>query len=126
MRYVMGDPAAALQEIGAELRTPGARESVAIPLDARSLRQFEVSTWRTRLGDLDVIVGTPTATRGALAGYDALAGRARHQTVFGVTIAIAALDDVIESKQALGRESDLVPLPELHRLRERLPRDPEV
>ena len=115
--------AAALEEIGAELRVSGAREPVPIPPDARSLRQFEVSTWRTELGDLDVIIGTPTATRGSLAGYDVLVVRAHERTVFGVTIAVAALDDVIESKQALGRESDLVALPELHRLRDRLARE---
>jgi hypothetical protein len=111
--------AAALREIDARLHAPGAREPVAFPVDTRSLRQFEVSTWRTRLGDLDVVVGTPTATRGSLARYETLASRAHHRTAFGVTILVADLDDVIESKQALGRESDLVALPELHRLRAR-------
>ena len=37
-----------------------------------------------------------------------------------VTILVADLGDIIESKQALGRETDLVALPELHRLRARL------
>jgi hypothetical protein len=73
----------------------------------------------SRLGDLDVVVGTPTATRGSLARYEALASRAHRRTAFGVTILVADLDDIIESKQALGRESDLVALPELHRLRAR-------
>ena len=109
--------AAALQEADAELQAPGAQAPVAFPIDARSLRQFEVSTWRTRLGDLDVIIGTPTATRGVLARYDVLAPRATEREAFGVTILVADLDDIIESKQVLGRESDLVALPELHRLR---------
>jgi hypothetical protein len=64
-------------------------------------------------------VGTPTATRGSLARYEALTSRAHRRTAFGVTILVADLDDIIESKQALGRESDLVALPELHRLRAR-------
>jgi hypothetical protein len=50
---------------------------------------------------------------------EALASRAHRRTAFGVTILVADLDDIIESKQALGRESDLVALPELHRLRAR-------
>jgi hypothetical protein len=111
--------ASALRDAGAKLQAPGPGEPIAFPIDARSLRQFEVSTWRTRLGDLDVIIGTPTATRGLLARYDTLAPRAVERKAFGVTILVADLDDVIESKQALGRESDLVALPELHRLRAR-------
>jgi hypothetical protein len=111
--------AAALRDAGAELQAPGASAGTAFPVDAPSLRQFEVSTWRTRLGDLDVIIGTPTATRGVLARFDALAPRASEQEAFGVTILVAGLDDIIESKQALSREADLVALPELHRLRAR-------
>ena len=111
--------ASALRDAEAELQAPGSQTPVAFPIDARSLRQFEVSTWRTRLGDLDVIVGTPTATRGELARYETLAPRATEREAFGVTILVADLDDIIESKQALGRESDLVALPELHRLRSR-------
>ena len=37
----------------------------------------------------------------------------------------ADLDDVIESKQALAREADLVALPELYRLRDRLETESE-
>lgn len=111
--------ASALREAGAELLAPEARDPVRFAIDARSLRQFEVSTWRTRLGDLDVVIGTPTATRGVLARYETLASRAARREAFGVAILVADLDDVIESKQALARESDLVALPELHRLRER-------
>jgi len=111
--------ASALRDADAELHAPDSRSHVAFPIDARSLRQFEGSTWRTSLGDLDVIIGTPTSTRGVLARYESLAPRATRQEAFGVTILVADLDDVIESKQALGRESDLVALPELHDLRAR-------
>lgn len=111
--------AAALRDAQAELQAPEAPTPIAFPIDARSLRQFEVSTWRTTLGDLDVIIGTPTATRGVLAGYDVLEPRAVRREAFGATILVADLGDIIESKQALGRESDLVALPELHRLHAR-------
>jgi hypothetical protein len=109
--------ATALKEAGAELQAPGSSAASAFPIDATSFRQFAVSTWRTRLGDLDVIIGTPTATRGVLARFDSLEPRAVKREAFGVTVLVAALDDIIESKQALSRESDLVALPELHRLR---------
>jgi hypothetical protein len=109
--------ASALREVEAELLAPEAPEPVPFAIDAHSLRQFEVSAWRTRLGDLDVIIGTPTARRGVLARYDSLAPRAATREAFGMTILVAALDDIIESKQALARESDLIALPELHRLR---------
>jgi len=114
--------AAALRAAGAELNVPGAPELISARIDAQSLRQFEVSTWRTRHGDLDVVVGTPTATRGRLSGYETLQARAHRRHAFGVTVLVADIDDVIESKQALAREPDLVALPELHRLRERLRR----
>lgn len=111
--------ASALRSAGAEPMAPDAPEPVAFSMDAHALRQFEVSTWRTRLGDIDVVIGTPTATRGVFARYDTLAPRAARRQAFGVTILVAGLDDIIESKEALSRESDLVALPELHRLRAR-------
>ena len=110
--------ATALREEGAELRTPGVAETSAFPVDARVLRRFEVSTWRTRLGDLDIISGTPLRARGELASYDELSARAERRDAFGETILVADLDDIIEAKEVLGREPDLVALPELHRLRE--------
>lgn len=79
-----------------------------------------MSTWRTGAGDLDVIVGIPTETRGKLAGYSVLVERASALEAYGLTIMVADLDDIIESKTALARESDLVVLPELRRLRARL------
>lgn len=54
-----------------------------------------------------------------LARYETLEPKALEREAFGVTILVADLSDIIESKQALSRESDLVALPELHRLRAR-------
>jgi hypothetical protein len=114
--------AAALTSIDARLRVPGAAEPVTFDISAASLRGFEVSTWRTRLGELDIISGTPRGRGQALADYADLATRAQSRDAFGVTILIADLDDIIHSKQALAREPDLAALPELHRLRDRLRR----
>ena len=121
----LGRLAAALREAEGDLHRRGEAEAVVFPIDAASLREFEVSTWRTRLGDVDLFAGTPTARRGTLAGYETLAARAHSREIFGVTILVADLDDVIESKQVLAREADLVALPELYRLRDRLANESE-
>lgn len=112
--------AGALRSMKAQLRVPDSPEPVAYRLDARALRGFEVSTWRTDAGDLDVIIGTPTTTRGRLAGYDDLVDRAHRLEAYGLTIIVADLKDIIESKQVLAREPDLAALPELRRLQARL------
>jgi hypothetical protein len=114
--------ASALRATHARLRAPGVESPVEVPLDGKSLRHYEVSTWRTDHGDVDVIAGTPTRTRGKLASFDELAKRAHARTAFGVRIRIADLDDVIESKEALDREPDRAALPELRELRKRLRR----
>lgn len=116
----------ALRAVNARLRSPASSEPVDFPLDARSLRGFEVSTWRTDAGDLDVIIGTPTAVRGRLAGFDELIDRAHSLEAYGLTILVADLADIIESKEVLAREPDLLALPELRRLQERLRRGPVV
>lgn len=115
--------AEALRQADARLRVPDAVPT-PFPIDPSVLERFEVSTWRTRLGDIDVIRGTPTSRRGALARFDDLAPRATQRTAFGIPVLIADLSDIIESKETLAREPDLAALPELHRLRDRLGRGP--
>jgi hypothetical protein len=111
--------ASALKQAGAQLRVPDA-DPIDYPVTGTVLRRFEVSTWRTDFGDIDVISGTPTHRRGALARFEDLATRAARRVAFGVSILVADLADIIEAKEALAREPDLVALPELHRLRDRL------
>ena len=116
--------AAALKELHAQLRVPGQKETVPFPLDASSFTSFEVSTWRTDCGDIDIIIGIPSSTRGHLNGYGHLASRAEHhQLDNGPTILVGELDDIIESKTALGRPTDLVVLEELWQLRNQRERD---
>ena len=101
------------------LRVPDVAEPIKVPLDGSTFGRYEVSTWRTLHGDIDVIIGTPTKIRGQLASFDELAARAHTRQAFGLTLLIADLDDVIESKEALDREPDRAALPELRRLRDR-------
>jgi hypothetical protein len=109
--------AAALRSMHGRLRVPGVRHPVDVPLDGSALSRYEVSTWRTDHGDIDVIVGTPRKARRRLASFDELSKRARRRKAFGVDLLIANLDDIIEAKEALGRRTDLLALPELRELR---------
>ena len=111
--------ASALKDVDARLRVPDT-DPLDYAIDARALARFEVSTWRTSIGDIGIIAGTPTHRRGELARYVDLASRAARRSAFGIPVLIADLDDVIESKEVLAREPDLAALPELHRLREGL------
>ena len=114
--------ARALRAAKARLRVPGVTEPVEVPLDGRTFGHYEVSTWRTSHGDIDVIAGTPKRVRGQLASFDELASRAHARQAFGMTILVADLDDIIEAKETLNREPDRVALPELRQLRDRLRR----
>ncbi len=111
--------AAALQVLGAQLRIEGG-STVAFPIDPVSLRRFEVSTWRTDAGDVDVIHGIPTSERGRLASYEDLAANGTAANAYGIAIRLAGLDDIIASKQALSRTPVLEALPGLRRLQKRL------
>lgn len=111
--------AGALRAANARLRVPGAESPVEVPLDGSTLSHYEVSTWRTDYGDIDVVVGIPTSTRSQLASFDDPAANAKARSAFGVVILIADLNDIIESKEALDREPDRAALPELRQLRDR-------
>jgi len=49
------------------------------------------------------------------AGYNDLIGQAIARVVDGITVHVAALDDVITSKTAAARQKHFEALPELHR-----------
>jgi hypothetical protein len=111
--------AAALRELHAFLRVGGLsdEEARALPtrLDAMSLSRLEISTWRTDAGDLDVL----TAIRrrdGQRASYDDLAGRSAQVHVDGIVVHVAALQDIIDSKEFADRPKDREALDELRRL----------
>lgn len=111
--------AAALRAAGARLRVRDG-PPVEVRLDGRTFGHYEVSTWRTAHGDIDVTAGTPKRNRGELAPFDELASRAHPRQAFGMTILVADLDDIIEAKETLNREPDRLALPELRQLRDRL------
>jgi hypothetical protein len=107
--------AAALKELDAKLRIPDMEEPLEVPLDERSFEQGTTWTYVTKHGYLDIAL-LPDGTR----GYDDLRRSAtREQLTDTVTIFVAALADVIRSKEAAGREKDRAVLPILRQVLER-------
>lgn len=117
-RANLGRLARALRSIGAELRAGD--ELIQWQLDDRSFDSFTTMTFRTQHGDLDV-VRRPVAPKPArYFDFDRLDERAVEYDVSGLRVRVAALEDVIASKQAAGRPKDLAALGRLARLEERL------
>jgi hypothetical protein len=107
--------AAALRELQAKLRVPGLDEGVDVPLDERSFDLGTTWTYVTRYGYLDVAL-LPDGTR----GYDDLRrGATTEKLTDTLEVPVAALADVIRSKEAAGREKDRAVLPLLRRVLER-------
>lgn len=107
--------AAALRELDAKLRVPGLEEPIGIPLDERSFEQGTTWTYVTKHGDLDVAL-LPDGTL----GYEDLRRHAtRERLTDNLEVSVAALSDVIRSKEAAGREKDRAVLPALRQVLER-------
>ena len=108
--------AGALRELGARLRD--FPPELRFPIDADSLDRMVISTWTTEAGDLDVLIGIPSATGEPDTQYEALRARASHLEIAGHTVYYASLDDIIVSKEVAGRPKDLEALPELQAIRD--------
>jgi hypothetical protein len=106
----------AMKELGARLRVEGLSDDEAIalpvPLDGAWLRDREISTWRTDAGDFDVLCNMPDRT-GTRQRYEDLIDRAEPKTFDRSVVKVAALDDIIASKQWANRPKDIEALPEL-------------
>ncbi len=116
--------AGALRELNARLRVEGMTDDEAralpLPIDAESLSRMNISTWRTDAGDLDVLTAIPTRD-GGQAAYEELVSRAKQIEVGGVAVLVAALPDIIASKEWADRPKDREALIELRELQERTP-----
>ena len=82
------------------------------------LRRRTIWQFATSAGPLDVLFAIDGP-----GGYESLAPRASIHTIAGHEILVAALDDLIESKETAGRDKDLRALGELRRLRRESSRD---
>ena len=113
-RENLGRLAAALTELGARLRVEG-HEPIEWPLDERSFDQGTTWAFVTDAGFVDVCL-RPDGT----GGYPDLRRDATAEPLTEtVTVVVAALADVIRSKQAADRDRDRQVLPALRILLER-------
>lgn len=103
--------AAALRELDA--KEWDFRKDVAISrlFDAQMLALDDIWILLTDAGRLDLVFKP-----GAFDGYDELLPQALEFDLDGVRVKVAALEDIIRSKEAAGREKDLAQLPTLRRL----------
>ena len=103
--------AVALNELDARFRVPdGPPDGVEIPggITAAWLADMVTITLITSAGPLDIAL-RPDGT----AGYDDLHKSVTIVTYEGLDVPVASLADVIRSKEAAGREKDLLVLPAL-------------
>jgi hypothetical protein len=107
----------ALDELDARIRSVDAPDGLPFAHDAASLARATVWNLVTNAGDLDLAM-MPSGTR----GYDDLRRAAIAIDILGVPTRVAALADVIRSKEAAGRDKDRAALPMLRRLQEEIDR----
>ena len=107
----------ALDELDARIRTPDAADGLPFAHDAASLARATVWNLVTNAGDLDLAM-MPDGTQ----GYDDLRRDAIAIVIIGIPTRVAALADVIRSKEAAGREKDRAALPMLRRLQTEIAR----
>lgn len=107
--------AAALRELDARLRDLPPDIELP-PIAGRTLRQMNIGTWRTSAGDLDVLRDIPSGDRHHRNSYEQLVPRASSREFLGCTIYVAALGDIITSKEVADRPKDRDALPELRAL----------
>lgn len=114
-RENLGRLAGALRELDAKLRVPNVEGPVAFPLDKHSFDWGTTWTFTTAHGYLDIAL-LPDGTR----GYDDLRRAATREHISeSLQVSVAALADVIRSKEAAGREKDRAVLPILRQVLER-------
>lgn len=104
--------AAAMRDLHARLRVEGLtdEESALLPVQVTgsTLVRMELSTWRTDGGDLDVLADIPDR-HGRHLSYPELVGRASKLNLDGIVVRVAALDDVIASKEWADRPKIATP-----------------
>jgi hypothetical protein len=113
-RANLGRLADALRELDAKLRITDVEDPVEFPLDKHSFDWGTTWTFVTNHGYLDIAL-LPDGTR----GYDDLRrGASRERITETLEVSVAALADVIRSKEAAGREKDRAVLPILRQVLE--------
>jgi hypothetical protein len=110
---------AALRELNARLRVDRLTddEAAALPfrIDTQTLLHSEIWTLRTDAGDIDVLADIPDR-HGHRRRYEDLIGAATTMQRSGQLLRLAALAEIIASKEWADRPKDHEALPELRRI----------
>lgn len=101
----------ALAELGARVRTESVPAGLPFSVDVDSLAAVQMWNLTTTAGDLDLSF-TPAGTD----GYADLRKDAIVAELYGVSVPVASLADVVRSKQAANRPKDQRVLPTLRKL----------
>jgi Nucleotidyltransferase of unknown function (DUF6036) len=103
--------------VSLDARLRGVTDDVPFVPDGRAIRRTRVLTLTTPLGSIDLLAqpdGAPV--------FEQLRSRAVRQSVAGVEVLVASLEDLIAMKKAAGRPKDLVAVEELEAI-QRLQRE---
>jgi hypothetical protein len=109
--------AEALRSLEARLRVVDSPEGVAFDPHPALLDSMAMLNMTTRCGDLDL-----TFTPAGLSDYDGLAAASVLFELAGLPVKVAALSDIIRSKEAANRPKDRATLPILHALADEINR----
>ncbi|HKX74207.1 MAG TPA: hypothetical protein VJR05_02360 [Acidimicrobiia bacterium] len=107
--------AAALRDLEARLRAVDEPDGVAFDPHPVLLESMARLNMTTRCGDLDL-----TFAPAALSDYEALVAGSIEFELAGCRVKVAALSDIIRSKEAANRPKDLITLPILRALAEEI------
>jgi hypothetical protein len=110
----------AMRELNARIRADGLTDAEAIALAPAMLhpdvfRRVEISTWQTDAGPLDILHDIP-ARDGTRQIFEHLVGRSIESNLAGFRVRVAALDDIVASKEWTNRPKDHEALDELRDL----------
>lgn len=101
----------ALERLDARIRTDAVPDGLPFDTSAEAMRGVLMLNLTTRFGELDLTF-EPSGTD----GYADLSEHAVQREIGSLSIQVAALADVIRSKEASGRDKDIRALNELYRL----------
>lgn len=112
--------ATAMRELNARTRTGGYLDPATVEASKALVHEgffptMEVSTWMTDAGPLDILRNIP-AVNGDRIDFASLTRRARDVVFGSVTVVVASLDDIVQSKKWADRPKDHDALSELHDL----------
>jgi hypothetical protein len=111
----LGRLADALRALDARIRVPDAPDGIPFDPHPALLRTMLMLNMTTRCGDLDL-----TFSPAALDDFDALRASSIVFELAGVRVHVAALADIIRSKETAGRAKDHATLPILRALQQEI------